>query len=59
MKLEEFKEHFNYAPYDLHEFAYELCSVEDCQELSDAAQSYIDARASLQDLMERYEIELG
>lgn len=59
MKLQEFKEHYNYAPFELYQFAEEAADVIDDTELKEAATEYLRAKLIFEEVLQDREIELG
>ena len=57
--IEEFVEEFSGAPYELHEFAEGAVDVEDCPELVEAAQAYLDAKEAFENALEEQGVERG
>ena len=52
-RIEEFVEEYSGAPYELHEF------VEDCPDLVEAAQAYLDAKEAFINMLEEHGVEQG
>ena len=59
MRLKEYKENYNNAPYELYEFAEEAEKIDDCYELSKAAYDYREAMIIFREILEKYGIEVG
>lgn len=59
MKLEEYVEQYNEAPYELYEFAEGAVDVTDAPELSKAAQAYLEARRAFQIALSYADVEQG
>jgi hypothetical protein len=59
VKLEEFREQYNYAPFELYEFAQQASKVKDCYYLSESADDYLRAKRKFKEALEYYEIEVG
>ena len=57
--IEEFVEEFSGAPYELHEFAENAIDIEDCSELVEAAQAYLDAKEAFENALEEQGVEIG
>lgn len=57
--IEEFFEEFSGAPYELHEFAEGALEIEDCAELVESAQAYLDAREAFKNMLEEHGVEQG
>ena len=57
--IEEFVEEFSGAPYELHEFAEGAVDVEDCPDLVEAAQAYLDAKEAFESMLEEHGVEQG
>ena len=59
MKLEEFKENYNYAPIDINEFAELASNVSDDKELAKAASKFLQAHDVFLRELSRVEVEIG
>lgn len=59
MLFTEFKEHYNFAPLELYEFAEEADDITDAPELKGAAEQFLFAKRTFERLLQEYEIELG
>lgn len=59
MKLEEYVEQFNGAPYDLLEFAHGAAAVQDNEQFRDAARRYILATNDFENMLATLDIEIG
>lgn len=57
--IEKFVEQFSGAPYELHEFAEGAIEIEDCSDLVEAAQEYLDAKETFENVLEEYGVERG
>jgi ribosome maturation factor RimP len=58
-RIEEFVEEYSGAPYELHEFAEGAVDVEDCPDLVEAAQAYLDAKEAFINMLEEHGVEQG
>ena len=59
MLLEEYVEDYNFAPYELSEFADGARYVTDCPELKEAAIEYLAAKHALLNALLEAGVELG
>jgi hypothetical protein len=59
MTLDEFREHYNYAPYELYEFAEAAIKITGCEELSETAKNYLASRDAFKGVLDFYEIGIG
>jgi len=59
MTLEEFREKYDGAPYELYEFAYLASEVIDCKELALTGEAYLAAREQMQKMLQKYDVEQG
>lgn len=59
MKLENFIEEFNGAPYDIFEFADVAETVEDDKALVEAAYNLLEARRKFIRALDRVDVEMG
>lgn len=57
--LEEYRDEFSGAPYELKDFAEEAIEIEDCDELVAVAQAYLDAKLAFENALASYGIEQG
>ena len=57
--LQEFTEAVSGAPFTIEEVANEAIKISDCDELSEAAQEFLDAFEVLKDTLTDYDIEIG
>jgi hypothetical protein len=59
LTLEQFRQKYNWAPYELHEFAQGAEDIVDCERLALAASKYLYWREQFKCLLEEHEIEVG
>ena len=57
--IEEFVEEYSGAPYELHEVAEGAIEVEDCDDLVEAAQNFLDAKQAFENALEERGVLLG
>ena len=59
MKIDEYKEQYDYAPYPLEDFVNGATDVEDCDELKEAAEEFKSARKAFLKAMRKHDINQG
>ena len=59
MLVKIFKATFNYAPYELEEFADVAAKVTDCEQLSEAAVAYLEAKQRFEQELNNVNVEIG
>lgn len=57
--LEEYQEEFNGAPFELADFADAAAEIEDCEELSTAANDFLHAKEVFEKALHDHGIEIG
>lgn len=59
MTLADYKENYDGAPFHLYEFAEGARDVTDCPELSEAGKAYLAAMEHMEEILAKYDIEVG
>lgn len=59
MKLQEFLEEYNLAPYDMEQFAHGASEVDDDMKLRGAGRVFVAALANMEDELARVGCEIG
>ncbi len=57
--MTEYREQFDNAPFELHEFAGEAAKVEDAPALRGAALGYLKAKDTFEKELEKAEVNIG
>lgn len=59
MKLDEYKEQYDHAPYPLEDFVNGATTVDDCDELKGAAEKFKEARSAFLKAMRKHDVNQG
>jgi hypothetical protein len=59
MILDDYRDEYDGAPLDLYEFADGAVGITDCADLQHAAEEYLTAKKTFEDMLDNFDIVVG